>query len=68
MTHWAETFTGQSLTSIHSDCRGEFLGKELQAFFLFRGITHQTLVPHILQQNNYAERFSQTLLKKAEAI
>ena len=28
MTHWAETFTGQSLTSVHSDRGREFLGNE----------------------------------------
>ena len=47
---------------------GEFLGKELQAFFLSRGITHQTSVPHISQQNSHAERFNRTLLEKAEVI
>ena len=40
MAHWAETFTSQSLTSVHSDHGGEFLGKELQTFFSSRGITH----------------------------
>ena len=68
MTHWAETFTGQSLISIHSDQGGKFLGKELQTFFSSRGITHQTSVPHTSQQNGRAKRFNQTLLEKAEAI
>ena len=68
MACWAETFTGQSLTSVHSDRGGEFLGKELQTFFSSRGITHQTSVPHTPQQNGQAERFNRTLLEKAEAI
>ena len=68
MARWAETFTGQSLTSVRSDHGGEFLGKELQTFFSSRGITHQTSVPHTSQQNGRAERFNRTLLEKAEAI
>ena len=58
MARWAETFTGQLLTSVHSDHGGEFLGKELQTFFSSRGITHQTSVPHTPQQNSCAERFN----------
>ena len=58
MARWAETFTGQLLTSVHSDHGGEFLGKELQRFFSSRGITHQTSVPHTPQQNSCAERFN----------
>ena len=58
MAHWAVTFTGQSLTSVCSDCGGEFLGKELQTFFSSKGITHQTSVPHTPQQNGRAERFN----------
>ena len=41
---------------------------ELQMFFCSRGVTHQTSVPHTLQQNGHAERFNRTLLEKAEAI
>ena len=58
MAHWTKTFTGQSLTSVCSDHGGEFLGKELQTFFLSRGITYQTSVPHTPQQNGHAKRFS----------
>ena len=68
MAHWAETFTGQLLTSVCSDQGWEFLGKELQMFFLSRGITHQTSVPHTPQQNGHAKRFNQILLEKAEAL
>ena len=68
MACWAKTFTGQLLTSVCSDYGREFLGKELQLFFLSRGITYQTSVSHILQQNGCAERFNQTLLEKAEVI
>ena len=58
MAHWAETFTSQSLTSVHSDHGGEFLGKELQTFFSSRGITHQTSISHTPQQNGRAERLN----------
>ena len=68
MVSWAETFTGHLLTSIHSDWGGEFLGQDLQPFFLFRGITHQTSIPHTPQQNGHVERFNHTLLEKAEAM
>ena len=68
MACWAEIFTGQLLTSVCSDQQGEFLGKELQTFFLSRGITHQTSVPHTPQQNGHAKRFNQILLEKAEAL
>ena len=68
MACWAETFTGQLLTSVCSDQGGEFLGRELQMFFSSRGITHQTSVPHTPQQNGHTERLNRTLLEKAEAI
>ena len=58
MAGWAETFTGQSLTSVRSDHGGEFLGKELQTFFSSRGTTHQTSVLHTPQQNSHAEKFN----------
>ena len=68
MVSWAETFTGHSLTFVYSDQGGEFLGQDLQLFFSSRGITQQTSVPHIPQQNGCAERFNHTLLEKAEAM
>ena len=58
MVSWAETFTGHTLTSVHSDQGGEFLDRDLQTFFSSRGITHQTSVPHTPQQNGRAERFN----------
>ena len=68
MVSWAETFTGHSLISVHSDHGGEFMAGELQVFFHSRGVTHQTSAPHTPQQNGRAERFNRTLLEKAEAI
>ena len=44
------------------------MGQDLQSFFLSRGITHQTSVPHTPHQNGCAERFNCTLLEKAEAM
>ena len=68
MVSWAETFTGHSLTSVCSDCGGEFMAGKLQMFFRSKGVTHQTSVPYTPQQNSRAERFNRTLLEKAEAI
>ena len=47
---WAETFTGHSSTSVHSDQGGEFMAGKLQLFFHSKGVTHQTSVPHTPQQ------------------
>ena len=68
MVSWAETFTGHLLISVRSDRGGEFMAGELQSFFRFRGVTHQTSVPHTPQQNGCAEMSNQTLLEKAAAI
>ena len=68
MVSWAETFTGHRLASVHSDQGGEFMSHEFQAFLSSRGITHQTSIPHMPQQNGRAERFNRTILEKAEAI
>jgi transposase InsO family protein len=68
MVTWAETFTGHSLTSVHSDQGEKFMAGKLQLFFKSRGITHQASVPHIPQQNSCAERFNRTLLRKAETL
>ena len=37
-------------------------------FLTSKGVTHQTSVSHTPQQNGHAERFNQTILKKAEAM
>ena len=68
MVSWTEAFTGHTLTSVCSDRGGEFLGQDLQTFFLSRDVTHQTSVPHTPQQNGRAERFNRTFLEKAEEI
>ena len=68
MISWAETFSSHSLTSVHSDHGGKFLGQDLQSFFSSKGITHQISVPHTPQQNGCAKRFNHTLLEKVEAM
>ena len=68
MVSWAETFTGHTLASVHLDWGGEFMGQEFQMFLTFKGITHQTSVPHTPQQNSHAKRFNWTILEKAEAM
>ena len=68
MVSWAETFTGHRLASVRSDQGGEFMSHEFQAFLSSRGVTHQTSVPHMPQQNGRAERFNRTILEKTEAM
>ena len=68
MVSWAKTFTGHWLASVCSDRGGEFISHEFQAFLSSKGVTHQTSVPHMPQQNGRAERFNRTILEKAEAM
>ena len=44
------------------------MSNEFQTFLSSRGVTHQTSIPHMLQQNGRAERFNRTILEKAEAM
>ena len=44
------------------------MSHEFQTFLSSRGVTHQTSVPHMPQQNGRAERFNRTILEKAEAM
>jgi transposase InsO family protein len=64
----AEILTGLSITSVRLDCGGKYLGQELLQFFTSKGISYQYSVPHLPQQNGRAERFNQTIMKKAQAI
>ena len=68
MVSWAKTFTGHQLASVCSDQGGEFMSHEFQVFLSSRGMTHQTSISHMPQQNGRAKRFNRTILEKAEAM
>ena len=68
MVEWCEVQTALTLTSVHSDQGGEYMGLALQSFFHTHGVTHQTSAPHIPQQNSRAERFNRTLLEKVNVM
>ena len=68
MMEWCEVQTALTLTSVHSDQGGEYMGLALQSFFHTHGVTHQTSAPHIPQQNSRAERFNCTLLEKVNVM
>ena len=68
MVKWCKVQTALTLTSVHSDHSGEYMGSALQLFFCTHGVTHQTSAPHTPQQNSHAERFNCTLLEKANAM
>ena len=44
------------------------MSNEFQMFLSSRGITHQTSIPYMPQQNGRAKRFNRTILEKAEAM
>ena len=68
MVKWCEVQTASTLTSVHSDRSGEYMGLALQSFFRTHGVTHQTSAPHTPQQNGRTERFNCILLEKANAM
>ena len=68
MVKWCSVQTASTLTSVHSDHGGEYMGLALQLFFRTHGVTPQTSAPHTPQQNSHAERFNRTLLEKANVM
>ena len=68
MVKWCEVQTASTLTSVHSDHGGEYMGLALQLFFRTHGVTHQTSAPYTPQQNGCTERFNCTLLEKANVM
>ena len=64
MVSWAETFTGHTLTCVCLGHGGEFMAGELKMFFMSKGVTHQTFVPHTPQQNVMQRGSTKLCLKK----
>ena len=68
MVKWCKVQTASTLTSVHSDHGGEYMGLALQSFFHTHGVTHQTSAPHTPQQNGCVKRFNHTLLEKVNVM
>ncbi|VVT44812.1 uncharacterized protein SAPINGB_P000542 [Magnusiomyces paraingens] len=55
---------GDRVAYFHSDNGGEYISKDLEQFFVSKGIKHTYTVPHTPQQNGVAERLNRTLFEK----
>jgi hypothetical protein len=60
--------TGANIKRFKSDGGGEFLGEELQTFFLQEGIIHTVTVPYNPQQNGKIEREMRTIKESARTM
>jgi hypothetical protein len=63
-----ENRLGSSIQAVRSDGGGEFIGKNLRAFFADKGIQHQLTAPYSPEQNGKAERLNRTLQERARAM
>ncbi|VVT54825.1 uncharacterized protein SAPINGB_P004281 [Magnusiomyces paraingens] len=59
---------GDRVAYFHSDNGGEYISKDLEQFFVTKGIKHTYTVPHTPQQNGVAERLNRTLFEKAKSM
>ncbi|VVT49835.1 uncharacterized protein SAPINGB_P002467 [Magnusiomyces paraingens] len=59
---------GDRVAYFHSDNGGEYISKDLEQFFVSKGIKHTYTVPHTPQQNGVAERLNRTLFEKAKSM
>jgi len=64
---WLNT-TSHSVKHLHTDNGGEYMTSELQSFLAEQGITHETSIPYVHQQNGQAKQFNHILLEKAQSI
>lgn len=62
------TSSGHTVKAVRSDRGGEFVNRELQLFFRWRGIQHQKVAPYSPEQNGKAERLNRTLVESARAM
>jgi hypothetical protein len=58
----------KSVTAIHSDNGGEYIGKEFQDWMASRGILHKPTAPYTLEHNGVAERMNRFLLESASCM
>ena len=65
---WAQTQTGKTLKRFHSDGGGEYISKELKAFFMKQGTTMTTTTKGTPQHNGMMERMNRTILNMARSM
>jgi hypothetical protein len=63
-----ENQTGKHVKVVRTDRGGEYVNKELSAFFRSKGIIHQYSAPYSPQQNGSAERLNRTLNDRVRAM
>ncbi|CAI7912121.1 unnamed protein product [Closterium sp. NIES-54] len=69
--HWiryAEREAGAKVKILMSDRGGECMGKDLESFLEYKGITHQLSVAYTPQKNGAADRLNRTLIDLARAM
>lgn len=62
------TSTGLPVINVRTDRGGEYMSKDLEAYFDHNGIVHQSTLPYTPEQNGKAERLNRTLLEKARSM
>lgn len=62
-----ETQTGGKVVAVRTDRGGEYVNRELSAWFGERGVQHQLTAPYTPQQNGCAERLNRVITEGARA-
>ena len=65
---YMETQCGAQTKAVRTDRGGEYLNKQLAAYFNSRGIRHEKTAPYTPQQNGAAERLNRTLFERIRAM
>jgi transposase InsO family protein len=63
-----EASSGHRVAAVRTDNGGEFLVRDLKAFFAARGVQHELSAPYTPQQNGKAERLNRTLEDRVRAM
>ena len=63
-----ENQSDYKVKAIRTDNGGEYVSKELQAYFKAKGIVHETTMAYSPQQNGKAERLNRSLLTQVRAM
>ena len=64
----AENVSGCKMGTLRSDCLGEYMSSEFNAFLAKCGRKHQCTVPYTPQQNGVAERKNKSLMEMARCM
>jgi len=64
----AENEMGQKFKTLCTDNRGEYTSPKFNDFLSQHGISHQTSVPHTLEQNGLAERANRTIVEQVRCM